>query len=363
MLAGCLALTNSLSWVSIPTSKLLILIWTLNLYEAALIGLAAYLVLARGLRRDGMILIILEVFFLIDITFLVSEIATRKSWLGPAIAGVVFIAAIIKLAAVMRILNIRRAPAEFLFILIQLAAILAIPILFSRYDDGSVPPRVFYIAWWVVGLMPAAYELLAKYFRSSGPASPLSRIMMTYMLLPWLSLVAHLGILHYVYGVAFCAPMSSPLLLAIALTLNRASPTRLFSRRDFLVLQTLLPLAAIFVSSGAPAQLTFILDHAGHLAITTYHLTIIATYLEFIYFFLRPYWLYPVVAGVIAALAYSFGPTTDQIELWASQFWNWISNVLPTTQTGWGETAVVAAFIFLGIGAAISLSRPLSPPE
>src|ERR1700722_4036706 len=142
MLAGCLALTNSLSWVSIPTSKLLILIWTLNLYEAALIGLAAYLVLARGLRRDGMILIILEVFFLIDITFLVSEIATRKSWLGPAIAGVVFIAAIIKLAAVMRILNIRRAPAEFLFILIQLAAILAIPILFSRYDGGSVPPRV-----------------------------------------------------------------------------------------------------------------------------------------------------------------------------------------------------------------------------
>src|SRR5215469_15809895 len=68
MLAGCLALTNSLSWLSIPLPKLLILLLTLNVYEGALIGLAAYLVLVRGLRRDGMMLVILEAFFLIDIT-------------------------------------------------------------------------------------------------------------------------------------------------------------------------------------------------------------------------------------------------------------------------------------------------------
>ena len=39
MLAGCLALTNSLSWTSIPLPRLLALIATLNLYEGLLLAL------------------------------------------------------------------------------------------------------------------------------------------------------------------------------------------------------------------------------------------------------------------------------------------------------------------------------------
>src|SRR5580658_7893723 len=95
MLAGCLALTNSLSWLSIPLWRLLILLATLNVYEAALIGLAAYLVLVRGYRRDGMILVILEAFFLIDITFLNTEISTQGSRIGLPLAIFSFAAAIV----------------------------------------------------------------------------------------------------------------------------------------------------------------------------------------------------------------------------------------------------------------------------
>jgi hypothetical protein len=32
--------------------------------------------------------------------------------------------------------------------------------------------------------------------------------------------------------------------------------------------------------------------------------------------------------------------------------------ILPKTTTGWGVTAVGAAFAFLGVGAAISLRKP-----
>ena len=124
MLAGCLALTNSLSWLSIPVPRLLTLIAALNLYEAALIGLAGYLVLRRGLRRDGMILLIIEAFFLIDITFLNAEIATQKSWIGIAVPVFSFGAAIVKLWAVMRILGLRQSPAQFAFVVIQAATIL-----------------------------------------------------------------------------------------------------------------------------------------------------------------------------------------------------------------------------------------------
>jgi hypothetical protein len=55
MLGGSLALTNSLSWISLPLGRLLLLMATINVYEAALIGLALVLV-KRGLLRDGKIL-------------------------------------------------------------------------------------------------------------------------------------------------------------------------------------------------------------------------------------------------------------------------------------------------------------------
>jgi hypothetical protein len=366
MLAGCVALTNSLSWVSIPTPRLLALILTLNLYEAALIGLAAYLILVRSLRRDGHMLIILELFFLIDVTFLVSEIATRKSWIGPAIAIATFLAAIIKLAVILRILGLRHLFAQFVFILVQLATILALPIIFSRHADGSVSPLAFYLSWWIVGLMPVAYELLIKLFPSPEPSTPFSRIITTYTFLPWLSLVGHLGILHYVYDVPFFGAMVAPVLLALAITLNRAAPTRLFSKRDLLVVRTLLPLAALFVSSNTPAALTLILDHSGHLVFTTLRLTLIATYLEFIYFFLSSHWITAVLVGIVAGLTAAYGPTIDQTEHWSGEAWTRIStlilNILPTTQIGWGATSMAAAFIFLALGAAVSLRRSSSEP-
>src|SRR5437762_3078566 len=73
MLAGCLALTNSLSWSPIGARRLLTLIVTLNVYEAALIWLALFLVTRRDLIRDGRMLLVLEAFFLVDTAFLNAE--------------------------------------------------------------------------------------------------------------------------------------------------------------------------------------------------------------------------------------------------------------------------------------------------
>ena len=66
MLASCLALTNSLSWISITRSRLLTLIVTLNVYEAALLAIALFLITRRKLRRDGRMLLLLQAFFLAD---------------------------------------------------------------------------------------------------------------------------------------------------------------------------------------------------------------------------------------------------------------------------------------------------------
>jgi hypothetical protein len=299
MLAGCLTLTNSLSWWGISTTRLLTLFATLNLYEAALIGLAAYLVLGRGLRRDGMVLVILEAFFIIDITFLDSELSTQRSWIGISLAIFSFAAAIVKLAVILRILGIRRSAPEFSFVLIQIALILALPIAFSRHADGVVSPLAFYVAWWIVGLMPAVYEFLLKFLRTDEPRPAPSRAMMTYMVLPWLSLAAHLGMLHYVYDVPFYGAMAAPALLVLAMVLNRAVPEAMRSRSGIVMLRVLLPLAAIFVSASSPGVLTVHCGPTGHLTMTTLRVAMIMAYLEFMYSFVREYWVFTTVAGMV----------------------------------------------------------------
>jgi hypothetical protein len=371
MLGGCLALTNSLSWMSVPIPRLLILIGTLNVYEAALIGLAAYLIARRKLLRDGVVLLLLEAFFLVDVTFLNAEIATAKLGLGIAVAAALFIAATIKLWVAMRLLGTSRIGAQFAFILVVLAAILVIPIVFAWIDHGSVAPIWFYGAWWLAGGLLAIYEVLVRLMPQSqatpshSPPSHSSGAVLTYLAVPWLSLVGHLGILHYVYDVPFFGADAAPLLLGFTLLLNRLAPVRLMPRKDVTFLRLLLPLAAVMVSLNNPHVLWLELGKAGHILLTPQRLTLGAAYLTYVCCFFPGYWLPMIAAGVAVALASIYGPTPAQMQTAAQRSWSWSSavvySIVPKTADQWGTTAVGASFAFLVLGAAISLRR--RPPE
>src|SRR4051794_39522718 len=100
MVVGCLLLANSTSDSPISRARLLILLGTLNVYEALLIGLAVWLIASRDLVRDGAILLGIEAFFLVDTTFLNHEIFTIDVHLGVLVSGLLMMLATFKLAAV-----------------------------------------------------------------------------------------------------------------------------------------------------------------------------------------------------------------------------------------------------------------------
>jgi hypothetical protein len=363
MLGGCLALTNSLSWMSVPIPRLLVLIGTLNVYEAALLGLAAYLIARRNLRRDGLVLLVLEAFFLVDVTFLSAEIATAKLGLGITVAAVLFIAAVIKLHVALRLLGMKQVGAQFAYILAVLAAILIVPIVFGAIDRGSVGPIWFYAAWWLAGGLLAIYALLVRVL----PESPMGRarspgVVLTYLTLPWLSLVGHVGMLHYVYDVPFFGADAAPLLLGFTLLLNRMVPTRLMPRRDVTILRLLLPLGAILVSLNNPQPLCMALGRAGQIALTPERFTLAAAYLTYICCFFPTHWLVMMGVGIGCVMAAIYGPTPMQMQSAAQRGWGWgnqaLANLLPKTIGQWGAIAVGASFTFLALGAAVSLRRP-----
>lgn len=371
MLASCLALTNSLSWTSIDTGRLLTLIVTLNLYEAALLAIALFLVTRRRLARDGRMLLVLQFFFLADFTFLNAEITTASLRTGVLLNAGLFLLAAIKLGIVLRVLKPSFTALQFAFVLVQLAAVYAIPCVLRWLDVGQVlvGPRHLYVVWWVAGLLPALYEVVAHLDRrsrdgrpdaSAAPWTANAAPTTVYLVLPYLSLLTHIGILHYVYDVGFYGAHATPLLLGLALVLNRLSPTTLVPRRDLAFLRLALPLAAVLVSANDPFAFP-IRDGYPRLTLTSFTLAIAGAYLVYVYCFLRPRARLFLATGAAAAALYLVGPSRRQLVDGARDVWEFASRIaerlVPKTVTHWGALGLIASFAFLAIGLWISLRK------
>ncbi len=227
MLFGVFAINNSLNWSPIPLRNLLTMIVTLNVYEAALIGLAM-LLLGVNIRRDALLLMLIEAFFLVDVGFLNMEVFTVNYAVGLIVNGLLMLAAVVKLALLFRMAGLPVVDGKFAFVVLALAVLYAIPGIFaiaSQPNDVLSPMWVF-VAWWLAGFLPVAFVILAGSFeiftRSSGGAAGADRIIgRTLILLPLLSLVAHLCLENWVYKVTFEPSNIAPLLLGMAVAIGR----------------------------------------------------------------------------------------------------------------------------------------------
>src|SRR5262249_31063255 len=156
----------------------------------------------RGLLRDGRMLLVLQLVFLIDASFLNTEIATLKVGLGAIINAVLFVLALVKLRVVLKVLRPQVTRGEVASMIVQLAVLFALPCVLRRIDHGSLSPVDFYAVWWVLGLLPVVHALLTHalpedvdWRAHETTAVPVK----AYLSLPWISLLVHVSILHYVY--------------------------------------------------------------------------------------------------------------------------------------------------------------------
>jgi hypothetical protein len=182
-----------------------------------------------------------------------------------------------------------------------------------------------------------------------------------YLTLPWLSLVLHLSIAHYVFNIGFYGAEVAPLLLGLTLVLNKSEPTSLMPRKDLLALKVVLPLAAIFVSLGNPPALCSTIGRHLVFSITTTKLAGAGTYLTYVFCFAPGYFLQWLVVGGVTVFAWSFAPTFDQTTDVLTRGWNWSSDLtgrlMPKTAMKWGGYFIASAFALLGVGAAVSVVR------
>ena len=357
MLLGCFVLNDALDWSPMPQDNLLILILTLNVYEGALITLGLFLV-SRGLVRDGVFLLVLESLFLADVGFLNSELFTSDVRLGLIVNAILFWLGAVKIGIVFAGLGLRLRSGLFVFAVVQLGVLFAVPGLFAdvasrRY--GDLPPFTIYGAWWAVGLVPVLYAVLV---RTDGLGPVHLRVVRALLVLPLVSLGAHLCVANWVYGVTFELANVAPLLLGLTVLAGRYDPSvaTLASRMR---LQLTVPLAAIVAAMIGYSEELLVDPHG--LALSPLRLTLAAAalvYLDGWWMHRHPYFLWCAALSFGAALV---GPTVRSVASSASDFGSFLSEYLhglaPKTPAQWGVVSVAASFVLLAIGAVFSLAR------
>lgn len=366
MLCACLLLSNTTTWSPIALHKLLGLIGTLSLYELMLVGLGLLLIGRRSHPRDGVMILILEAFFLADVGFLASEAYQESLTAGLLVSSALMALAILKIGAIFRVLRLPLRSPVFGLTLLTMATLLFHPAFFKQLSDGrggQLPLIVMYVGWWGVGLLLATYGVMLRFLPRvlfGGTVPRVRRAGIGYVLLGVMlaSLIAHLGTAHWVYKCTFVASDASPLMAGLAVfvaSLPAASPQR---RRSALSACVMLSLASIVTAGDAQAALAFKL--LG-MTVTPLTLALSASYLTLIYAFAIGYLIPLATAGAIAIVVYRLSPSWETVRTRSSDLMTWIvqfvDSFIPYTREAWGGVTLFGAFALLGFGAYLSLNH------
>lgn len=357
MFAGCRMIIGALDVAAGDTRKLLLLIGTLNLYEFLLIGLALFLIVRRGLHRDGWILLSIEALFLVDLTFLNGEVFTANLKLGAIVNLICFALALAKVALVIRTLRLRVPWPALGLIALQLAALFGMPGLFKAIaHNGSLSAMQLYAAWWAVGLLPVAAALLAR--RTPGDSAMRALPGRLYMLLPFIALLAHLAGENRVYWIHFHVANIAPVLLGFAVALGRFAPRK---RLPIARLQVALIAIAVVISLPFPAELLLAPAAAHGMWLSPLRLILLGSSATLLYCYAlhRRLVFWELAAACFAAAA--MGASVEQMLHRSLATARWAlrtgERMVPTTPMQWGIAAVAASFVLLAIGAVMSLRK------
>jgi hypothetical protein len=343
--------------------KLLGVLAAVNVYEFAVIGLA--LLLARrfgieGRNRDTILLLLIQMLFLTDGGFLINEAVQTSARWGWIVNVILFVLALAKAALALSGLRIRLHLRTLGFLALQLAILYGLPLVLSRVAvAGEVSDVAMYGAWWVVGLLPALYDVIAGTgrFEELRPRQQLLR--RSYLVVPWLLLVAHLGFFHYVYRAEFFVADLSPVLLGLAMATRRIGGTAFLPTPHLRVLRIGLPLLALAFSLASPDGFHAVLPLIGTMSPVL--ITVAAMLVTYAYFISWRAAAWAVIGVTLMAIGHALRGTVTQMVNRGTDIGDRILHALvwlmPSTPTGWGIAAMAAAFVLLALGATISL-RP-----
>ena len=345
---------------------LLELIVTLNVYEAAMIALALFLIVRRELRRDGWILLGIEALFLVDLTNLNAELFTALPRLGAVVNACLFLLAMGKILLITRVLEVRLPLTTTAYIAAQMAFLLGLPGVFRlmRSSGAAVSPLQIYGIWWAAAALIALGSIAVRRVKPAPATAMAALPWRLYIVVPMLSLLVHLCGENRVYWVHFHPANLAPVMLALVLCLNRSQlrwhPTVLPFSLAAVALSVLISITPeVYQADLCRVMLGMV--------ITPLRITLVGSAGVTVFIAMMHYSVLASVASALCLLAASLGSDPVDMYYHVSRLLRttggYSKKLVPDTGTQWGVVAIAGAFILLAIGAVVSLKAPPPQPD
>jgi hypothetical protein len=324
----------------------------LNVYELLVVSLACYLIRARGTARDGKMLLLIEVLLLVDSTNLLAESWTIYGDFGLRANAAALILAGIKIGTVAWLLGLRYRLREMIAAALGYLGMLAMPGIMAAWNSrGADMERPLHFAWWGAGALVVVLAVLVP--RGKREMSPLERALgRAALFAPWLSLLAHLFLSHYVHRAALRPCNLAPVILGVAAAVLHRRPALLDDGIGY-VLGATAGLCLLLAMWSSP-WLSFDLPGLEGLVYSPLRAVLLGLAVLFLWAtFTGRGKLHALPASLFLTSAASGHSAGTIFGTWRTM----ASGLVPRTQSQWGIVSVIAAFLLLGAGAVASVFR------
>jgi hypothetical protein len=365
MLLGCFLINAAAHEQQDAINLIVGLLGVFNVYELLVIALGLFLIRSRGMVRDGAYLLLLEVLLLSDLTFLYTEVFTANAYIGTVAAAIGFTLAIVKFLAIFHVMRMRLSMHEWAMLVATFFTLFAMPGVLRHYGFyDMVTPLLLHAGWWIAGILLAAMALRTTKKAAADDASTHRlkiALRIGVALVPWLSIVAHLASAHYVYEAAFLPANLAPLALGGAALLLRTCH-RFTHPRAVRFATIALCVVGIALTLPTTPELYHDMTWPTQWTLSPFRgATAISCVIGLVGMMAVGGWVMPAFSAATSCasvLGHDGGSASDAVNLlaWASR--RWIGDAAPSGMMGWGILGVIGAFIFLGVGTAMSLRKP-----
>lgn len=341
MLLGCWLLSQALELQAGRLHGLLLLMLVLQVYEAVLVGLGAFLVRSGRAPRDGLVVLVIESVFLMDATLLSAECVTTDLRVGTLVATTTAVLAVLKLHWVWRAAPQLLPRKVALLLGVHAGVILGLPAAAAYLAEARLlGPGVLYGLWWMAAALPALRRILGEAMEPKVAEGASAGALWSWM--PCGLVLLHLWTVGYIHSLDFRAAFVTPLLLGLAV----AAP------RERLARQLMAPGIAVLISLGNDPDLVFRAFGPHGLALSPLRLAAVGAGMAWAYLAWRD--RDPLLIGLAVGsgtLGLLGSTALRLVEACGRAF----ASAVPRDRFGWGALAVIAAFTLLGAGARRSL--------
>ena len=242
-------------------------------------------------------------------------------------------------------------------------ALLGIPLLSAQmFHQGLLTEVFFYGVWWLVGLLPLLHVGMADEFRARALRAdwlqPIERnFRIAFMVLPSISAVWHAASMHWVYGAPFHASYWTPIVLGLGVSLSLLG-VRWFPRLSCMRVRWLTPIVALLWSINPPQELILKvpLETTPDLLVSPLRIALLAAALVYFLSFWSERWRPFFLSGIASLLLAGAGHSISSIMATVARATNLL---VPKTPVEACVMSIIGAFVFLLLGAAVSLFEQL----